>query len=634
MTPLERAAAGWLPPPALTVSEWADQYRYLSPEESPGQPGQWRTSLTPYLREIMDCLSVRHPAREVWFVKANQIAGTECGNNFIGYIIDIEPQPVLHVQPTVDLGKRWSRQRFAKMIASCSSLREKIKPAKSRESSNTLLSKEFDGGQIVIGGANSAASLRSMPTGIIYLDEVDGYPEDVDDEGDPVKLAMKRCDGPVYFRRKVLVTSTPTEESSSRVMPGYLSTDMRKYFVPCPQCGYLQALDFKRLKWEWGRPQSVVYACEKGCEIHEHHKPQMLADGEWRAERPGYANGERVGFHLNALYSPLGWRSWSAIAAEYEAAKARMDAGDPSLMEPFVNTILAETWKDAAEVSNPQQLRERAEPYQLRVAPRGVITITAGVDVQADRLEITAWGWGADEEAWIVDRDVFYGNPALLEVWGQLLERIRAPIQREDGARLNIAAVGVDSGGHWTHEVYQFCRVNAHRHVFAIKGNAYPNRPILAKPSMVDVNFKGELSKEGCKLWHVGTVAAKHLLYRRLQLESPGPGYIHFSAELTPDFYEQLTAERWRTIYHKGKKPRSEWTKDPGKRNEELDKAIYAMAAAHYCGIPKFKAPDWDRLEKLNTASIQPRAEASVKTQPVAAQSVSAPRVLSKGLRR
>ena len=205
---------GLTPDPLLTVSEWADRYRVLSQRAS-SEPGRWRTERAPYLREIMDCLSPSSPFQRVVFMKGSQVGGSECGNNWIAYVIHQAPGPMMAVAPTVELAKRNSKQRLDPLIEESEVLRERVKERRSRDSSNTVLSKEFPGGVLILTGANSAVGLRSMPARYLFLDEVDGYPGDVEGEGDPILLAERRS--ATFQRRKILLVSTPKTKGLSRI---------------------------------------------------------------------------------------------------------------------------------------------------------------------------------------------------------------------------------------------------------------------------------------------------------------------------------------------------------------------------------------------------------------------------------
>ena len=343
---------GLRPDPSLTVSEWADRHRWLS-SRATAEPGRYRTDRTPYMREILDALSASHPAQRVVFMKAAQVGATEGGNSWLGYVIHHAPGPMLAVQPTVELAKRNSRQRIDPLIEESPELRERIKPARSRDAGNTMLSKEFAGGILIMTGANSAVGLRSTPARYIFLDEVDAYPASADEEGDPVTLAEARS---LTFahRRKVFLVSTPTIRGVSRIEREYEASDQRRFFVPCPHCGAMQWLKFERLRWEAGQPETAAYHCE-GCEapIGEHHKAAMLAAGKWRPTAEAQ-DSRTIGFHLSALYSPPGWKSWADIARDKEAA-----SGSDEAQRVFRNTVLGETWIESGDAPDWQRLADR-----------------------------------------------------------------------------------------------------------------------------------------------------------------------------------------------------------------------------------------------------------------------------------
>jgi len=362
---------GLAPDPALDVSDWADRHRWLSPRAS-AEPGRYRTGRTPYMRAIMDALSPSHPARRVVFMKAAQVGATEAGNCWIGYVIHHAPGPMLAVQPTVELAKRFSRQRIEPLIAESPALRERVKPARSRDAGNTVLSKEFPAGLLVITGANSAVGLRSMPARYLFLDEVDAYPPSADEEGDPVALAEART-RTFSWRSKAFLASTPTIHGVSRIEREFEASDKRRFFLPCPHCGERQWLRFERLRWEPGRPETARYLCE-ACEepVAEHAKTAMLESGEWRATAVA-ADSATIGFHLSALYSPVGWLSWAEIARMWEAAQ-----GSDEAKRSFRNGVLGETWVESAEAPDWQRLYERREAWLFGSVPAGGLFLTPG----------------------------------------------------------------------------------------------------------------------------------------------------------------------------------------------------------------------------------------------------------------
>jgi phage terminase large subunit GpA-like protein len=612
-------AEGLKPDPTLTVSEWSDRYRIL-PSKGAAEPGRFRTSRTPYLREIMDCLSPVSPVQRIVFMKSSQVGGTEMGLNWLGSIIHLYPAPMMIVQPDLVLAERFSKQRVAPMIEETPELAELVKPARSRESGNTLLLKEFRGGLVVFSGSNSGASLRSMPVRYLFCDEVSAYAPDADGEGDPVSLAEKRTQT-FGVRAKVFLNSTPKTKGTCRIEFEYEKTDQRRFFVPCPHCGEFQWLKWKQVKWDEGRPETVHYVCEfNSCVIEEYHKSKMLGAGEWRATNHSSSELTR-GYHISALYSPLGWKSWAAIVMEFLDAVEKQRAGSPDLLKTWVNSILGETWEEeyAAKVG-AEGLRARAETYDTAVVPEGVLVLVAGVDVQDNRLSASIYGFGRGEESWLVDRQVLYGDPAQAAVWKQLDDVLFAKRRHALGYEMSLYAAAIDTGGHYTHETYAYARERRGKSVkvLAVKGQSQKGKPAIGQPKKVDINFKGQKLKWGVELYPVGADTIKSTLYARLKLSEPGEGFVHFPASVPNEFFEELTSEKKVTRFVKGF-PVTEWVKPPGRRNEALDEAVYARAALEFVFTRHHRKTVWDQLERRLHApgvTIEPAPKSDPATPP------------------
>jgi phage terminase large subunit GpA-like protein len=588
------AAAGARPDPLLTISQWADRYRWLSQRAS-AEHGRWRTERTPYLREIMDCLSPMSLIERTVFMKGAQIGGTECGNNWMGYIIHQAPGPMMSVQPTVEMAKRNSKQRIDPLIEESEVLRKLVRDPRSRDSGNTVLSKDFPGGVLVMTGANSAVGLRSMAARYLFLDEVDAYPGDVEGEGDPITLAMARTR--TFARRKVFLVSTPKITGMSRIESAYEESDQRKYWVPCPTCREFQILKFAQLQWPKGDPQSAVYVCEHcGQEIRNHQKHSMLARGEWRAGAKG--DGRTAGFHISSLYSPVGWFSWGDAAKQFEQAQK-----NPALLQVFVNTVLGETWTLLGEAPEWQKLYDRREDYKVGLVPRGGLFLTAGADVQKDRIEVEVAAWGRGKESWSVDYRVFEGDTSRAAVWEKLTGLLNESFTTESGLELPIMQLAVDSG-FATIEVYQWARRQGGR-VLVIKGDSR-TPSLIGSASPVEVGPMGAKLKRGVRVWPVNSGMAKEELYRWLRQDRPTDedvakgipfpsGYCHFP-RYSEEYFKQITAEQLVTKIVKGYR-RHEWQK-MRERNEALDCRVYARAAAGRVGIDRFQEKHWTDLER------------------------------------
>ena len=604
---------GLRPEEPLTVSEWADKYRKLSSKAS-AEPGPWRTSRTPYLKDCMDCLSSSSPVQRVVMMFAAQTGKTEAGSNWLGYVIDHAPGPMLCVQPTVEMAKRLSRQRLESMITDTPCLSEKIAPARSRDSGNTMFSKDFSGGIMLLTGANSATGLRSAPCRYLFCDEVDAFPSDVDGEGDPVALAERRTT--TFARRKILLTSTPTVKDFSRIETEYALSDQRRYYVPCPSCGVMEWLKWPQLKWEKDRPSTVRYECEHCKErFEETHKPQMLAAGQWLATNK--TAGKTAGFHLSGLYSPLGWCSWEQLVDDFLRAK-----GDAPALKSFVNTRLAEVWEeDYAAMVNSDGLMAKRLAYEPGTCPDGVVLLTAGVDVQDNRLAVSLWGWGEGQAGWLIYHQELFGDPTQPEVWGQLDQVLATKWPTASGKELTIRKMAIDSGGHCTHEVYQYVRDRLAQGVVAIKGSSRRNSPAVGKGNKVDVNWRGRTIKKGVTLFSLGTDTIKTTLFGRLRHDD-GVGALHFGMAADDDYFRQLTSERQALRYHRGF-PIREWVKKAGDRNEALDCAVYAYAAMLLFSRRMNPQTMWEQLAKDLEGEKKPKLKSPKKASAPAKSFVS-----------
>lgn len=591
--------AGLKPDPLMNISEWADKYRILSQKAS-AEPGLWRTSRTPYLKEIMDCLSPYSGIEKVVFMKGAQIGGTEVGNNFLGYIVHLSPGPVMLVMPTVDGAKRTSKTRIDPMFEAIPELKGVISNRRSKDASNTTLMKEFQGGVLVLTGANSAIGLRSMPVRYIFLDEIDAYKGDVEGEGDPVNLAIKRTS--TFNRRKIFMVSTPTIQGVSRIEYEYEQSDQRHYMVPCPYCNKRQSLKWKQIHFENDDPATATYICEHcGAIIEEHLKTWMLENGIWEKTNP---KSIVAGFHLSSLYSPVGWFSWADAVKQFLDAKNK-----DNLLKVWVNTVLGETWLEKGEAPEWQILFDKREDYQQEIVPSGGLFLTAGADVQKDRIECEVVAWGRNKESWSVGYFIINGDTAREEVWNELSEFSKRYFEHSSGVMLPISRFAIDSG-FATQQVYNWVRKQPINFAMAIKGTDSGVTP-LGLPTRVDLNINGKRLRRGAKVWSVGTSILKSELYQFLRLtqnedESYPAGYCHFP-KYDSEYFKQLTAEQLVTKMVRGYQKR-EWQKTR-ERNEALDCRVYARAASISFGIEQFTETKWRNLEK----ALIPESKEKVK---------------------
>lgn len=570
----------WKCPPKLTISEWADLYRYLSPEAS-AEPGKYKTSRAEYQRGIMDAFSDPQVTRIVVMSSA-QVGKTEILNNIVGYYIDQDPSTILNLQPTLEMAQTWSKDRLAPMVRDNPCLTKKVKSSKSKDSDNTILHKLFPGGHITMVGANSPAGLASRPIRIVLCDEVDRYPVSAGAEGDPVNLAIKRTT--TYWNKKIGLFSTPTIKGVSRIEKAFAESDQRYYYVPCPHCGVYQRLRWGHVKYSKDNIKEAYYECEHcGGHLSDSDRYRAIARGYWEAQEEfkGVA-----GFHLNELYSP--WRKLADIVQDFLDAKDK-----PDTLKTWVNTSLGETWEEAGESVDPDSLESRTEDYTK--IPKNAVVLTAGVDTQDDRLEVEITAWGKGEESWLIDYIRLYGDPDQPEVWEQLDDILASDYLHESGARLSISATCIDTGGHKTQSVYEYGRTRYTQRVYLIKGVGGEGIPIVGAQSKVKC---GKSKNKTVKLFPVGVDQAKGTIYGRLKISSFGSGYMHFPRKCDKAYFDSLTAEKLITKFVKGF-PKRTWEKIRT-RNEALDCRVYSYAAL------KILNPNFERIgERLKENAIK-----------------------------
>jgi phage terminase large subunit GpA-like protein len=553
----------------------------------------------------MDQLGPDSKTERVVFMKGAQVGGTECGNNWLGYIIHHSPGPILMVMPTLDNAKETSKIRIAPMIEACPVLKDRVQDVRQKDGGNSLFMKEFEGGFIGLTGANASAGLRSKPIRYLFTDEIDEYPADVGGQGDPLTLAVKRTS--TFANRTILMVSTPTIQDASRIERLFQESDQRYYMVPCPNCNELQPMTWDKIKWKKtddgeAIPSSACLECITcGTHIPEDCKTWMLDNGKWVATAEG--DGDTVGYHLNALYSPLGWYSWEQAVKDFLKAKKA-----PELLRTFINTVLGETWEEDAEKTDAEDLMRRREAFGPDAIPPGVTVLTAGVDTQDDRLEVLLVGWGRGSESWVIEHKVIHGDPGLPETWRALDEYLLKKYSHPTGQSMGAAAVCIDSGGHRTSDVYRFCRRRFGRKIVAIKGRGGAGYPLLGARS-----WQGK-GAQRTRLFAVGVDGGKDTLYSRFKIDTPGPGYVHFAIELEDHTFQQITAERRviernrRTGYIK-----HVWKCDG--RNEALDCMIYAMAALDLSGADLDTRAD--RMEDLvESGGVDPEEMVEPKPKP------------------
>lgn len=563
------------PPPRMTVSECANEFRYLSAESS-SNPGKYSSDMTPYAVAWMD--SVNDPtATGTILMVASQLGKTEVLNNVVFYFIVVEPAPILMVQPTIDMAESWSKERLAPMIRDSPALQGKVADAKSRDSGNTMLHKTFPGGNIAMAGANAPSGLASRPRRVVLLDEEDRFPPSAGSEGDPASLAIRRTE--TFWNPVIFETSTPTVKGVSRIEARYLESDQRRWWCDCPRCGRAQVLKWSQVRCTEANGEDAWLECD-GCEAHltDEERRTMVRGGKWVAEFP-----ERTlrGFHLNGMASLFrhkrGYQSrLHQMMAEHLSAKRK----SKEVLRTWVNTFLAETWEEEGESVEWGPLMARHENWGE--FPVGGLVVTVGADIQGDRIELEFVAWGVDEESWSLDYVVIMGDFNTPSVQADVEKQLLRTWKHPCGVEVRVTAAFIDSG-HKAKSVYAFTRKRERLKFYACKGRGGAGVPIVSRPTR-----QGVLR---AALFSVGTDTTKDIIYSRIQNSDKGPGYMHFPSNRDETWYRQLVAETKVTRYKDGV-PFTKFENPSKARNEALDCRVYALAALQLLNI------QWAKLSK------------------------------------
>lgn len=603
------------PPPDFTISEWADSERRIPPEAS-AEPGIWRTSRAEYQRAIMDAISDPLVDRVI-VMTAAQVGKTEILLNAIGYFIDQEPSPILVLQPTLTMGQSFSKDRLDPMIRDTPALHDKVKDARSRDSGNTIMHKKFVGGHVTISATNSPVSLASRPIRVLLCDEVDRYKESAGKEGDPLTLAMKRTQN--FWNRRIVWVSTPNLLANSRIYKGFQLSSQEEWCVPCPSCGEYQAFSWEQMSYK-DLPEPVMVCAKCGIAHNELEWKSGQERGKWIAKNP--SESKIRGFHMNAFASP--WASWAGIIHDYEEA---LHNGEESL-KGWWNTALGLPYENAIGSIEADALEAHREEYEAEL-PDGVLVLTAGIDTQDDRLECELVGWGVGKESWGIEYRVFYGDPGGSEVWQALDDFLLKQWTYKDGAKIGISCACIDSAGHFTDEVYKFCKSRVRRNIFAIVGRGREGMPSVSKPS--------RSNRRHVALFTLGVSTIKGTLYSRLKLEKHGAGYCHFPHDLKHNhrgydsvYFKGLVSEHMVVKRVKGRDVITWETRSPGLRNEPLDTRVYATGALELFNPNlemhmRRRAKVSGKLPKLKQPEIaqEVKPEVTEQKQPVMKRKVS-----------
>ena len=604
------------PPRPQTVSEWADENRILVSDSS-SEPGPWRTDRAPYQREIMDAFT-QPGIYEIVIMASAQVGKSEIELNMMGRAMDNDPGPMLYVQPTDKVAEDYSKRRIAPMIAACPTLRDKVYKAKGRDAANTITMKTFPGGSLAIIGANSPSDLASKPVRYIFLDEIDRFPPSAGTEGDPIELAERRTET-YRHNRKIVKTSTPTIKSVSKIEKAYMKGTQEEWHTECPHCHQFSFIRFDDIKFdkekfkdENGEINYIVRNARWQCPICKREAPEYQVKrfpAKWvvKNER-ALENGVRS-FRLNAFMSP--WSDWNEIALAFLQAK-----DDPEKLKVVHNTMLGESWEMRDRSGAPEKLYARREHYNAEV-PSGVLVLTMGMDTQDNRLEYEVVGWDRHEQSWGIARGVIPGRADSPGVWEEVDALLDREWKMQNGMAMRILATFIDSGGHFTQDIYRECARRSNRRIWPVKGEGGEGK-LYVRQMKSGTGYKGAYG------FMIGVDAGKEAILYATGIEQPGPKYMHFPIDYRCgydlEYFRGLLSEK-QVIHRRGGQNVIVWEKTY-ERNEPLDMRDYALAAYRYFNW------NFDKIE----AALSGKTENTPVTK-AQAERRKTRRVISSGIR-
>lgn len=601
--------------PPQSLSQWAAGNFFLSAESSHVQ-GKW--DAYPFQRGWMDAFS-NDDIEEVTMRKAKRVGYTKTLTAFVAYNAAHRRRKQALWQPTDDDRDSFVKSEIDPMLRDVAA----IQPVLLSGKEDTLKLKTFMGSVLHILGGKAARAYRRITVAVAMLDEADGFDQKIEKSSDPITLARGRLEGAPF--PKLIAGSTPRTKGLSHIEYREDHADARlRYHITCRHCQAEHPLIWggkaisHGFKWDGSDPATVRHVCPHchGTITQAEYLATWDTEAQWVSDCGQYrydhhchawtdATGNpatpprHVAFHIWTAYSPQ--RSWPDIVREFLEASTKAKAGETGPLEGFVNETLGELWEETVERADEHALARRAEDYRRFTVPLGGLVLVAGVDVQDNRFEVTVWAIGRGEEMWAVDYSVITANPADEREWDKL-DAYRATLfSHASGQALKIEALAIDTGGHFTHQAYNYCRQRERQRVFAVRGDPKPSKQVKGKATIQDVNWRGQVLKRGVRLWYVGTDTAKDLIYGRLCVTQPGAGFVHFSKDLPPEFYHQLTAES-RVPQRTARGIEYKWVNAKRARNEVLDCTVYAIFCTHQLGLHTYTKLMWDRLEQ----AVQP----------------------------
>lgn len=592
---------GFEPDPLMTVSEWADNFRVL-PSESSSQPGQYRTETMPYLEEIAYELSPQSPTDEVSVIKGTQLGFTELGNNMLFCYADLYPCPMLQILPTETAVKTHALSKLWPSIEASPRLKNTFKKRKTQDGSS-IYSLMFKGGNIALGWSNSPATFASSSRRIVINDDVDKWPDEIEG-GNPLDLSKNRAE--TYSNKKIYNNASPAKKHNSKILPKYETSSQGLYTMKCPHCGEDVVFEKDGFKFNYDENyqliDDVVFVCSNnGCIIEEHQKYEMMKKENGARYVHKFPERKHKGYRVPSYYSPFA--KWNEIFQSFlDARKEQKEKKVSTKMASWTNTKDANVWEEKIEKLDVNEYLNRHEEYAAEV-PNGAFILTAGVDTQDDRLEVEVVGWGKYGESWSIAKLILEGDPKFPRVWQKLDNVLENSYKHESGIDMKILGMGIDSGGHRTDYVYNYCKTRVEQNIFCMKGDNSVETPILK--SGISKNKDGSL-----RLYMIGVNSAKDVVYGQLTTKEVGPGYMHYpkKPEYNEEHFKQLTGETKDKTTGRWKKFRT--------RNEALDLRVYAMATLRILENQYYpNGMDWDDIELEFNARVEEELNSTKQIQ-------------------
>lgn len=610
--------------PPITPSEWAERHFVLSAESSHGKQ-RWRPYA--YQRIVVNIFG-NEDIEQVAVMKSARVGYTKMLNIKMAWTAEHKRRNQAIWQPTDEDRDSFVKTEIDPMMRDCAALSRIALSSSVKNKANTLTQKHFVGSILHLLGAKAAKNFRRITISDAHIDELDGCDREVEKTSSPRALAWKRTEGAVF--RKFIAGSTPLLKGLSLTEDFYEECRAKIDFViDCEGCGAEHPLLWGGkdvsygFKWDPLEPSKVRHHCPHcGHAITQADYRRQSARlyalskcGTWRSYdgwRWFDAAGIEIkpprtlGMHVWTAYSEQ--VEWPDIVEEFRKASAAADAGDKSKLKSFINETLGETWEDdEVDKMDQHELAKRADAYAPFTIPDGGLVLTCYADTQDGWWDVSWVAHGRDRERWFIGTEVIHGSALDEADWDRLVEVMSKPIRHASGAWLRPQAKGIDTQGHYAHQMYMLVRKFSHLGFVGTKGESIYGKPIRSRATVVEINYNGKVWKRGTKLWFIGTDTAKDLIFGQLQVPRPSkpgpvPGYIHFPAGLPDSFYEELTNEV-RIPVRTARGEQSRWVKKkPHLRVEKLDGMVGNVFLAEYIGLEKYSSAMWDKLE----AALQP----------------------------